>query len=105
MYMPDAVKATLEVMESESEKIRIRSSYNIGAMSFCPEEIYKSVKRHYPDFTITYIPDFRQKIADSWPENIDDTPARQDWGWNHDYDLNKMTDDMLKNLRERIPTT
>ncbi len=103
MYMPDAVRATLELMESDPDKIRIRSSYNIGAMSFCPEDIYSSVKRHYPGFSITYAPDFRQEIADSWPENIDDTPARKDWGWNHEYDLNKMTNDMLKNLKERIP--
>lgn len=105
MYMPDAVRATLELMEADAEKIKIRSSYNIGAMSFSPEEIYHRVKQHYPLLEIEYQPDFRQDIADSWPKNIDDTCAREDWGWEQHYDLEKMTEDMILHLKERIPTT
>jgi len=101
MYMPDAVRATLELMEAESEKIKIRSSYNIGAMSFSPQEIYHSVKKYYPRLEIQYQPDFRQEIADSWPENINDSFARNDWGWDHHYDLGKMTIDMISHLKEK----
>jgi len=102
MYMPDAVRATMELMEADADKIKIRSSYNIGAMSFSPDEIYLSVKKHYPRLKIEYNPDFRQDIADSWPENIDDAYARNDWGWVHNFDLEKMTEDMIRHLKERI---
>ncbi len=105
MYMPDAVRATMELMESDANKIRIRSSYNIGAMSFSPEEIYQSVKNHHPDFGIRYNPDFRQAIADSWPENIDDSDARKDWNWDHEFDLDRMTEDMLMNLKAMLALT
>ena len=81
MYMDDAVKATLNVMEAPAEKIRIRSSYNVTAMSFCPSEIAAEIKKHIPEFEITYNPDFRQAIADSWPRSINDSVARIDWGW------------------------
>lgn len=98
MYMDDAVKATLDLMEAPSEKITVRSSYNVSAMSFSPEEIAASIKKHIPEFTITYQPDFRQSIADSWPKSIDDSKARKDWGWQPAFDLGKMTKEILENL-------
>jgi len=100
MYMDDAVKATLDLMESPADKIKVRSSYNIGAMSFCPAQIAASIKKHIPDFTITYKPDFRQGIADSWPRSINDSVARQDWGWKHQFGLDEMTEDILTNLKK-----
>ncbi|MFC6997000.1 NAD-dependent epimerase/dehydratase family protein [Rufibacter roseus] len=99
MYMPDAIKATLDLMHAPAEQIKERSSYNLAAMSFTPEEIATSIQRHFPDFTITYDPDARQQIADSWPQTIDDSVARQHWGWSPSYDLDSMTDDMLLHLR------
>src|SRR6188474_257978 len=98
MYMPDAIRATVELMEAPAEKISVRTSYNIAGISFSPEEISSEIKKHIPDFAMTYKPDYRQAIADSWPGSIDDTVARNDWGWHHEYDLEKMTADMLKNL-------
>lgn len=98
MYMRDAVKATLDLMEAQPEKIKIRSSYNISATSFCPREIATAIQEHIPDFTITYAPDFRQAIADSWPKSIDDSSARDDWGWQPEFGLKEMTRDILKNL-------
>jgi nucleoside-diphosphate-sugar epimerase len=98
MYMDDAVKATLDLMEAPAERITIRSSYNVAAISFCPAEIAAEIKRHVPDFTISYQPDFRQGIADSWPDSIDDSIARKDWGWQHQFDLAKLTSEILKNL-------
>ncbi len=98
MYMPDAIKATLDLMHAPKEQVKIRSSYNLSGMSFSPKEIHESILRKYPDFKISYQPDFRQAIADSWPDSIDDSAARADWGWRHQYDLNAMTDDILANL-------
>jgi nucleoside-diphosphate-sugar epimerase len=98
MYMEDAVKATIDLMEAPSEKIKVRSGYNITAMSFSPREIAAEIKKHIPEFEITYKPDFRQEIADTWPASIDDSAARNDWGWQHAFDLAKMTADILKNL-------
>ncbi len=98
MYMPDAIKATLDLMHVPKEQVKIRSSYNLAAISFSPKELYVSIKEHYPDFTISYEPDFRQAIADSWPDSIDDSRAREDWGWKHDFDLPEMTADILKHL-------
>ncbi|MGK7390945.1 MAG: NAD-dependent epimerase/dehydratase family protein [Candidatus Cyclobacteriaceae bacterium M2_1C_046] len=100
MYMDDAVKATIDLMEADTEKIKVRSSYNISAISFSPKEISESIKKHVPDFTITYNPDFRQKIADSWPDSIDDSAARKDWGWKESFDLDKMTRTILEGLKE-----
>jgi nucleoside-diphosphate-sugar epimerase len=100
MYMDDAVKATLDLMEVPSEKITERGSYNISAMSFCPAEIATEIKKHIPDFEITYNPDFRQAIADSWPRSINDSVARIDWGWEPEFDLSKMTADILQHLKE-----
>ncbi len=98
MYMDDAIRATLELMEAPAAQLKIRTSYNLAAMSFTPAEIAAEIRRQRPGFAIRYAPDFRQKIAESWPESIDDTPARQDWGWQHAYDLPKMTIDMLRHL-------
>ncbi len=98
MYMPDAIKATLELMEAPADKITIRTSYNISGMSFSPKEIAAEIKTHIPEFTISYQPDYRQQIANSWPQSIDDSVARRDWGWQEDYDLSAMTKDMLENL-------
>ena len=99
MYMPDAIRATIELMEAHAQRISIRTSYNISAMSFAPKDIAAELKKYVPDFTIQYAPDYRQKIADSWPQSIDDSVARNDWGWKHEYDLPKMTKDMLENLQ------
>lgn len=98
MYMDDAIKATISIMQAPAEKIKIRSSYNLSGMSFTPKEIAAEIKKHIPEFEISYEPDFRQKIADSWPQSIDDSAARKDWLWQHDFDLEIMTIDMLKNL-------
>lgn len=98
MYMPDAIRATIELMEAPAEKISVRSSYNLSGMSFSPKEIGASIKQHIPEFQLDYKPDFRQKIADSWPASIDDSLARTDWNWNPKYDLEAMTSDMLTNL-------
>jgi nucleoside-diphosphate-sugar epimerase len=98
MYMDDAIAATIRIMQAPEEQIKIRSSYNLGAMSFSPAEIALEIKKHIPDFSISYNPDFRQKIADSWPESIDDSQARKDWGWLHEFDLESMTVEMLEKL-------
>ncbi len=98
MYMPDAIRATIELMEAPASKIAVRTSYNVSGMSFSPKEIAAEIKKHIPDFTISYKPDYRQAIANSWPQSIDDTVARNDWGWNEEYDLAAMTGDMLENL-------
>lgn len=100
MYMPDALKATLNLMHAPAAQIKVRDSYNLGAMSFAPEEITASIRKHIPDFEIVYNPDARQKIAESWPQSIDDSVARQDWGWQPSYDLDSMTTDMLLNLKK-----
>ena len=100
MFMDDAIRATLLLMESDSEDIKIRSSYNLAAMSFSPEEIADSIQSRIPDFNITYDPDFRQEIADSWPNSIDDSQARIDWGWKSEFDLEKTTAEMLDNLAQ-----
>jgi nucleoside-diphosphate-sugar epimerase len=99
MFMDDAIRATLQLMATDAEKIRIRSSYNLSAMSFSPKEIARNIKEHIPEFAISYEPDFRQDIADSWPNSIDDSEARQDWGWRPDFDLEKTTKEMLRNLK------
>lgn len=100
MYMDDAIRATIEIMQASAEKIKIRSSYNLSGVSFTPKEIAEEVKKHIPDFTISYHPDFRQKIADSWPGSIDDSAARTDWDWKHNFDLDLMTVEMLQNLKK-----
>ncbi|MEY4703608.1 MAG: hypothetical protein RIR96_1505 [Bacteroidota bacterium] len=98
MYMPDAIRATIELMEAPVEKIKVRTSYNLSGMSFSPKEIAASIQKYIPEFTIDYKPDYRQQIANSWPQSIDDAAARSDWGWKEEFDLEKMTADMLINL-------
>lgn len=98
IYMDDAIRATLDLMSAPSENIKIRSSYNLAAISFDPEEITSSIQKQLPNFKIEYTPDFRQAIADSWPQSIDDQDARDDWNWKHSYNLDAITEDMLKNL-------
>jgi nucleoside-diphosphate-sugar epimerase len=102
MYMPDAIRATIELMEAPAEKVSIRTSYNISAMSFSPKEIGAEIKKHIPDFSMSYTPDYRQQIANSWPQSIDDSVARADWGWKEEFDLAAMTRDMLHNLQKTI---
>jgi nucleoside-diphosphate-sugar epimerase len=98
MYMPDAIKATIDLMEAPSENVKVRSSYNLSAISFTPQQIFEEIKKHKPDFTISYNPDYRQKIADTWPNSIDDSRARTDWNWKHQYDLAAMVQDILEQL-------
>jgi nucleoside-diphosphate-sugar epimerase len=102
MYMDDAIRGTIELMEAPAEKLKTRMAYNLSAMSFSPKEIAAAIQKHIPQFSIDYKPDFRQQIADGWPKSIDDAAARQDWGWKHEYDLDKMTADMLKHLKETM---
>ncbi len=101
MYMPDALDATLQLMNAESSSIKIRSSYNISALSFTPEMLAKEIAKHISDFSIDYAPDFRQKIADSWPGSIDDSFAREQWGWKETFGLSEMTEDMIAHIQER----
>lgn len=102
MHMEDAIRATIEIMHAPSENIKIRGSYNLSGLSFNPKQMAEEIKKHMPDFTITYNPDFRQAIADSWPQSIDDREAREHWAWKEKYDLPKLVDNMLENLRVKI---
>lgn len=102
MYMADAVKATIQLMQADADSIKIRSSYNIAAISFSPKDVAASIQKHVPDFEISYKPDYRQVIADSWPDSIDDSIAREQWGWQNDYNLEKMTKSILTNLPDYI---
>lgn len=99
MYMEDAVNATIQLMQADAKDIQIRTSYNLSAINFTPEELTKEIQKHIPEFVISYQPDFRQDIADSWPQSIDDSQARSDWNWSHQYDLSAMTKDIIQNLR------
>lgn len=102
IYMDDAIRASLEIMEAPAESIRIRSSYNLAGLSFTPGELAASICKYYPAFSTFYSPDFRQSIADSWPETIDDSEARKDWGWRPEYNLESMTNVMVKNLSQIV---
>lgn len=104
IYMDDAIRATIELMQAPKESIKTRTSYNLAGMSFSPAEIAASIQEIFPDFEISYEPDFRQQIAASWPQSIDDSRAREDWGWNPAYDLKSMTADMIKNLKLQYST-
>ncbi len=99
MYMPDAIRATIEIMEAPAEKVKIRSSYNLAGISFTPKELAEEIKKYIPNFRISYNPDFRQEIANSWPQSIDDSCAQKDWGWKLNYTLEKISFDMIKNLK------
>lgn len=98
MFMDDAIRATVNIMLAATEDVKIRNAYNLAAISFNPEEITASIQKHIPEFTIDYEPDFRQAIADSWPQSIDDGEARKDWGWEHEVNLDQMTQVMIENL-------
>ncbi len=100
MFMDDAIRATITIMDADPKTIKVRSSYNLNAMSFGPEEIADSIKAHIPEFEMTYQPDFRQQIADSWPSSIDDSQANADWGWVPEFDLDTTTKVMLENLNK-----
>ena len=101
LYMPDALRATLELMSADAGRVKVRSSYNLAGTSLSPRDFAQSIRKFVPNFQITYRPDFRQQIADSWPRSIDDTTARQDWGWRPAYDLDQMTEGMLTNLKRQ----
>lgn len=98
MFMDDAIRATIQLMDAPADRLRIRSAYNLGGISFTPEEIASSIKKHIPNFEISYEPDFRQAIADSWPNSIDDSYAQQDWDWKLGFDMERMTREMLENI-------
>ena len=100
MYMDDAIRATIDLMESPAERVKVRSSYNLAGMSFTPEDMVESIQKHIPGFKISYAPDFRQQIADSWPSSIDDSPAKEQWGWEPRFNLDDTTTEMLENLRK-----
>ncbi len=102
MYMPDAIRATIDLMEAPSEQVKERGSYNLAGLSFSPEEIAVELRKHYPDFKMGYAPDERQAYADSWPRSIDDSAARKDWGWRPEFDLKAMVDDMVLHLRKKL---
>ncbi len=101
MYMPDCIKSTIDIMDADLSRLVHHTDFNLAAISFSPEELAEEIKKHIPEFSISYEPDSRQAIADSWPKSIDDSAARREWGWSPDYDLASMTEDMLKNLRIR----
>ncbi|MDB5283663.1 MAG: NAD-dependent epimerase [Bacteroidota bacterium] len=101
MYMPDAIRATIMLMEAPAEKITVRSGYNVSGISIAPKDVAASIKKIIPDFIVTYNPDFRQTIADSWPQSIDDSVATREWGWKPEFDLEAMTKDMIDNIRAK----
>jgi nucleoside-diphosphate-sugar epimerase len=106
MYMPDAIKAAIEVMEADPERLEHRNAFNVTAMNFTPEELAAAIRSHMPDFTLTYAVDpVRQSIANSWPNSIDDSAARDEWGWQASYDLTAMTGDMLTQLERKLQST
>jgi nucleoside-diphosphate-sugar epimerase len=98
MYMADAIRATIELMEAPAEKVRVRSSYNLSGCSFTPAQLTAAIRVHRPDFNVSYVPDFRQQIADSWPASIDDSSARNDWGWKEHFGTAEMVEIMLENV-------
>ncbi len=102
LYMDDAINATLALMDAPKEKLTVHTSYNLGGLSFTPAELAAEIKKHIPEFEISYEPDFRQQIADSWPASIDDSRAKEDWNLSYDFDIAAMTEDMLKNLRVKL---
>ena len=102
MYMPDALRGAIQIMEADGRRVKLHVGYNLAAMSFSPRELAADIRKHVKDFAVVYAPDSRQKIADSWPESIDDSAAREDWGWMPEYGLESMVADMLARLRSRL---
>jgi nucleoside-diphosphate-sugar epimerase len=102
MFMPDAIKATVDLMEAEADKLTVRSAYNLGGMSVTPREIHAEILKQMPDFKITYSPDFRQTIAETWPQSIDDSISRRDWGCSYKYTLESMTEIMLEEISKKL---
>ena len=102
MYIPDAIRATIDLMEAPASRLTVRTSYNLAGFSFTPAEIAAEIKAQIPGFSVSYKPDFRQEIADTWSETIDDSQARMDWGWKPEYDLTSMTKDMILNLSKPL---
>jgi nucleoside-diphosphate-sugar epimerase len=102
MFMNDAVDATIQLMEANTDDVKIRTGYNLAAIDFTPKEIAEEIKKHIPEFEISYNPDFRQEIANSWPSSIDDSEARKDWNWKHQFDLKLMTENIIKNLKKQM---
>jgi len=102
MYMDDAVNATIRLMETDAKNVKVRSSYNLGGISFTPKELTDEIRKYIPELEVTYKPDFRQEIAESWPRSISDEAAQKDWGWKHEYDLEKMTKVMIENIRKKL---
>ncbi len=102
LFMPDAIKATIDLMEADSSSLSVHSSYNLGGISTTPAEIYREIKKHIPDFKIEYKPDFRQAIAETWPQSIDDSVSARDWGCSYRYDLESMTEIMLEEIRKKL---
>ncbi|MEA3451741.1 MAG: NAD-dependent epimerase, partial [Bacteroidota bacterium] len=102
MFMSDAVKATIDLMQVEKDTLSVQSSYNVGGISFSPAEIYTEIKKHIPDLEISYKPDFRQQIANSWPANINDSVAKKDWNLQYDIDITKLTEIMLAGVKQKF---
>lgn len=105
MFMEDAIQATVDIMTAEAKSVKIRSSYNLSAISFTPKELAESIRGYIPDFKITYNPDYRQEIADSWPKRIDDSCARQDWGWQHKFSIEDIAKEMITQLQKKYSST
>lgn len=104
MYMPDAIRATIELMEADANNISLHTAYNLAAVSFSPGQVAAEIQKQLPDFQVEYVPDYRQQIAESWPRGVDDSLARRDWHWKHEYDLSLMTKDMMKSLGACAPS-
>jgi nucleoside-diphosphate-sugar epimerase len=102
LFMPDAIQATIQLMEADRSKLTINCAYNLGGMSITPDQVYREIKKKVPEFAISYKPDFRQAIADTWPQSVDDSLASKDWGFKQNYDLEKMTGIMLKEIRNKL---
>ncbi len=102
LFMPDAIQATIQLMETERSKLTVNSAYNLGGMSITPDQVYQEIRKEIPGFTISYKPDFRQAIADTWPQSVDDSMASDDWGFKQNYDLEKMTGIMLSEIRNKL---
>lgn len=102
LYMPDAIRATIDLMEADRASLTINSAYNLGGFSVTPKKLYEEIRTQIPEFKIKYNPDFRQAIADSWPQSIDDSVAKKDWGCYYDYDLKKMSVEMLREIGKKL---